>query len=370
MDINEMIMVLGFKEAGKTVYMSGMYNLLSTGLKRFNLYTDPDTDRFLAKIWEDIIDGKNRSWPILTDERRYYNFKLSYDFKEILNFRWMDYPGAAITNPGFNLIDDLKKEIASCAGLILLVNGCSFVIDKSELSKRANKIYKKYMGAASEDGKSSGTDEEKRLLDDAYNAAYRELVIKNLKNNSDKATANFIGSLGRELNGGLPPIAIVITKSDLIEDRWIDQIDSIIKDEDAFAAVFGQSDNNERLVMMEAVTVGEGIEDGEDADPIGIELPLAFAVLCALKRLIERHHQRVIELDATINKKRNVITKWLDEDEIKAAQKEKDQLEETIGILSKGVVPLLGLFDDEKMIYKNGRPTSLKNYFNKMIQQS
>lgn len=330
MPVNEKITVLGFRGAGKTTYMAGMYDLLSYGLNRFFLHAAPDDDQYLSVIWEDISSGATRKWPMPSDDKRLYTFRLSYDLKEMLSFDWMDYPGGALIDPGYELIDDLKRQLGSSACLQLLINGESFTAEAKD--------------------------------DDAYKTA----VSRKLKKNKDLKAARFLGELSDSLKGGLPPIVIVITKSDLIENKWIHLIDPIIKEE--FAPVFGRSDQEERIVMVEAVSLGEGIEQGEDADPVAIELPVAFAVLCSLKRLIEERKAVIKAENGFIDKSRNWFTEWWDKESIEAAKSRKAEIEAVMSRLAGGVVHLLDLFDDDKMIYKNGAPVSLKNYFNIMLK--
>lgn len=341
----EKVTVIGFKASGKTCYLAGMYDTMSTGLKKFSLTEENhDQDLYLAGLWENINYGATRQWPMLTDEKRVYNFSLQHSFDEIAKFQWLDYPGAALIDTQLGMRDELTKQIGESACLLVLVNGESFAFESR--IEEAEKVPIK-----------ANSPEE-----------YKKKVKRNLKNNKDLRAITTLSDIGKQ-NKYLPPIALVVTKSDLIEDQWIKYIPEILNEN--FDSIFGGGEDN-RVVMLTAVTLGMDISyDGEnavDADPENIEQPIAFAVLSILCKYIALAKEAK---NNTSNRLSNTDTVWgrmVKRSKIQSMRADIENLQKLINKYSRDAVRLLDLFEEDKPIYVNGTEQKFCEYFRKQLK--
>lgn len=221
------ITVIGFRSSGKTCFLAGMYDIMCNGLENFTIIEhDADQDLYLQEMWEDIRTASHRKWPVPSDEKRAYEFTLCHSFQKIIDFEWLDYPGGALVDPKFGLLKEISDQISKSSCLLLLINGESFVAE-----------------AENED-------------------EYKQAVCSNLKSNKDLVAIQKLSRLVYE-GISLPPIAIVVTKCDLIDDRWVGCTKDIVRT--SFSPVFGEDTLDERIVMMSAVTLGDEIEQGGNA---------------------------------------------------------------------------------------------------------
>lgn len=342
----EKITVIGFTSSGKTCYLAGMYDAMSYGIKNFSLIEhEPEQDIYLQKLWEDISNSQERQWPVPNDAKRTYSFALCHSFEPVIDFEWLDYPGGALTDLGFGLLDEIKSQLADSSCLLVLINGESFAYDGSFRDARRPRI----TANSAED--------------------YQNIVKRNLKLNKDLVAIKKLSEIGLELNKRgqhLPPIALVVTKSDLIEDRWIDCVSPIIHE--SFESIFGINTENDRLVMVSAVTLGEGIADGANADPVDIELPIAYAVLAMLCDYIQRARVAKTNNQQSLNKKDTFWGRVIHTDELKQLRKDINKIEQQITKFSKDALRLLDLFDDDTVIYVNGDQRKLRSFFEKRIR--
>ena len=113
------ITVIGYTGSGKTSYLAGMYNYMSIGVGNLTLYECADHDWYLRKMWEDIRVG---TWPVPSDDKNSYTFSLQRNFLRVMDFEWLDYPGAALVDPNYGLVADISNHISESACLLLLIN--------------------------------------------------------------------------------------------------------------------------------------------------------------------------------------------------------------------------------------------------------
>lgn len=319
------VTVIGFKASGKTCYLAGMYDTMSYGIKNFSLIeSDSDQDYYLQTLWENISDGNKRNWPVPNDEKRSYSFVLCHSFDKIIEFEWLDYPGGALVDPGYGLIDEIKNQLAQSSCLLLLVNGQSFAVEADSVSE------------------------------------YKKKVRQNLKRNGDLVAIQKLSQIGSE-GVTLPPIAIIVSKSDLIKDQWIDYIGEIIREN--FEAVYGENGEDRRIVMVTAVTLGEDVENGGDADPENIEQPIAYAVLSMLckyveqARLIKSNNKQILE------KKDTIWRRIINPKKLEELRNNIEVMDKVISKFSKDAIRLLELFEENKCLYVNGVKKPLRKYF-------
>lgn len=335
------VTVIGFKSSGKTCYLAGMYDTMSYGVKNFSLIEkDSDQDFYLQTLWENISSGEGRNWPVPNDEKRAYSFALCHSFDKVMEFEWLDYPGGALVDPGYGLIDEIKSHLADSSCLLVLINGESFAYEgKPELKKKIQ----------------AGTKDE-----------YCAIVKKNLKRNKDLVAVKKLSEIATE-NKMLPPIALVVTKSDLIEDQWIGCVGDIIHE--SFENIFGEGGEDNRWVMVTAVTLGEGIEDGEDADPENIEQPIAYAVLSMLCNYIERAKQIKDDQNQALEQNNTPFRRIINKKKLEELRRQKAKIETIIGKLSRDAIRLIDLFPEDKPIYINGAKQNLRNFFTEMVSE-
>ena len=329
------VTVIGFKASGKTCYLAGMYDIMSTGIKNFSLVEkNPDQDWYLQGLWEQISDGANRSWPVPNDDKRVYSFSLCHSFDKIIEFEWLDYPGAALVDPGYGLIDEIKNQLSESACLLVLVNGESFAFDGKPADQKPIQA--------------SSLDE------------YKKIVAKNLKRNKDLEAVRQLTKIGSD-DVVLPPIGIVVTKCDLIDDTWVDYVQEILREN--FQSIFAEGGEDDRIVMMAAVTLGNDIQFGGDADPVDIELPIAFAVLSILRKYILAARVLKKKTDNELCDHEKSIFRIFRSGQGKKLREEITKMEKIIAKLSRDAIRLLDLCEESKHIYINGEKQNFRKYF-------
>lgn len=342
----EKITVIGFTSSGKTCYLAGMYDAMSYGVKNFSLIEhDPEQDSYLQNLWENISSSKGRRWPVPNDKKRTYSFALCHSFEPVMDFEWLDYPGGALTDLGYGLLDEIKNQLADSSCLLVLINGESFAYEGSFRDASRPRI-------------TANSAKE-----------YQEIVKRNLRLNKDLVAIKKLSELGVELKKKgqhLPPIALVVTKSDLIEDRWVDCVRPIIHE--SFESIFGKNTEKDRLVMVSAVTLGEGIADGANADPVDIEIPIAYAVLAMLCDYIQRAQAAKTNDQRTLSEKDTFWGRIIRPGELEQLRKDIAKIDENISNFSKDAIRLLDLFDDGAVIYVNGDQRKFRSFFEKKIR--
>lgn len=341
MDMDK-VTVIGFTGSGKTTYLVGMYDTMSYGVKNFSLLAkDTDDDFYFHQMWQNIRSGAGRSWPAPSDEKRTYDFSLCYCLEKISEFEWIDYPGAAVIDPRYQLLDEIQRQIASSSCLLVLVNGDSFAFTGNRKSNNLKPI------------QASGVED------------YKRIVANNLKNNGDLTAILRLNQMAQK-DIVIPPVAIVVTKRDLIPTEYIEYISEIIQEN--FSLIFGQNIKNHRLVMISAVTLGEGIEDGADAYPEDIEQPIAYAVLSTLCQRIQSVRSAVSRAQGDLSEKNTFWGRLTNAQELASIRSNISAYKAEISRYSEDAIRLLGVFESGKVIYVNKAEKDIREYFLNLIR--
>lgn len=107
------ILMVGNKESGKTTYMASAFGLLASGIEGFNIECDNSTCNWFGKLYQAVQSGK---YPVASDKRDEFFFKLSCFGTNVLDFSWIDYNGGVIREMD---ADKLMTDIKECDGVML-----------------------------------------------------------------------------------------------------------------------------------------------------------------------------------------------------------------------------------------------------------
>lgn len=230
------ITMLGATETGKTCYMLAMYNLMREGINGFTLaHQDFDEDLALADRW-DVLEYEHQ-WPGPTrrGESTSYKFDFCFAYDPLISFDWLDYGGAALTNPQKE--DSVSSEELKQIIQRLTESSCIFLCVSGE-NLQEHKI-----------------DRENKAILARMNVFFREIVKQGKK----------------------PSVVILITKYDLCAHRTSEDIFQNISR--FFSPFFAEGGNWD--VMVCPVTLG--LDLGKDKEngaikPDQVHLPLMFAI--------------------------------------------------------------------------------------------
>lgn len=117
------VMMIGHSGAGKTTYMTAMYELLSNGINGFSIKArDTDLHKRLLVLSNEMKKGR---YPAATDIHTEYCFQLQHNRSDVLPFTWYDYRGGALTqrNEHSSEVTDLVNRVAAANALIVFFDG-------------------------------------------------------------------------------------------------------------------------------------------------------------------------------------------------------------------------------------------------------
>ncbi len=180
---------LGLSGVGKTCFMAGMYYKMTGGYEGYTLKASDDDDVKLTTMYEKMKNsnvGIDR-FPIGTNQTTRHSFELQYQYDTIEKFEWIDYDGNALKlkNSGnAKQYQELKKDISQSEILYIFVDGGLF--DDEELKYTENE-----------------RDKVELLSDIVIDSCSRQVN-------------HFISKYAKE-NHKIPPIAIVVTKYDIVK---------------------------------------------------------------------------------------------------------------------------------------------------------
>lgn len=315
------VTVIGFTNSGKTTYLVGMYQAMGNITANFSLIAKDDgSDLQLDKLWEKMLEDGTPPDP--TNRPEVFNFHLAHCFNPVCDFQWRDYPGELLS-PGAQgedrrqLINDIKES--DC--LLFIVNGDFLVV--------------------------------KNPADDAD----YERKLTNKLNFNPGLKKGFDCLMQLPANGiALPPIAIVITKADLIDAQYQEVVNSVLHKR--FAAIFNAP---ERLVLQVAVSLGGPIEPGFVPDPYCVEQPIAFAVLTIFINQIKAARVQIKNNADFIREHQNDFFK--PKEELRRAWDNINALRDRIELESNHCLNLLDLFSGNKKIYVGGTEQNLRSHY-------
>lgn len=115
------VVMLGHSNAGKTTYMSSMYEIGKAGLKGFRIRTkEPTQEPELLRRAGDITRG---SYPPPSAQRTSYDFVLSYRFKDFHDFTWSDYRGGALLDRSSDAeAEAVLSDLHSADGIVVFAD--------------------------------------------------------------------------------------------------------------------------------------------------------------------------------------------------------------------------------------------------------
>ena len=243
--------MLGATSSGKTTFLLGMYDILSTGLHGYFTFTeDPDQAVDLRDAWDLLIDEGELPPPNETDQSKYYRFVFSHGFNPLVTIDWMDYRGGAL--------DDRTTSAA----------------DVAELRDRLNRSDSIYLVL---DGGNLA-----KWLDDPAKLAFvqRKLQVRAMSDQVLRAMRH-----RQEQKLPFPSVVVIITKADLLRgpDRGVGEALAQVVDKlrDLLPVVWAQG----ITAVVCPVKVGNfgeestGIVDVSTIDPVGLHRPMIFSLM-------------------------------------------------------------------------------------------
>ncbi|KAM3092505.1 hypothetical protein ACKFKG_22070 [Phormidesmis sp. 146-35] len=243
---NTTIMMLGTTASGKTCYMAGMHAHMSINGSNGFLITATDNKqrKALESDWIQIVEGQGEErWPVGSIETLEYQFNYSHALQTFTQFSWMDYRGGALD-------DDSSAADRQQLVTRIAKSDCLFLCLSAEY------LVKGYNAAAALKAKVG---------------AINQLIIE-------------LDQVKKPTRENPFPVAIVITKADLLSSSNEQSPESISKNAAKFFHPLFVADSP-WLVSIIPVSLGQNIAndpDNADVDPINIHLPVTFAVLCKL----------------------------------------------------------------------------------------
>jgi hypothetical protein len=297
---------------------------MSFGIKNFTLVsTDNNADLFLDTLWSNIQHGK---LPLPNDDIEKYSFHLAHDYKPVCDFEWMDYPGGILADPNHKFRPQLDSSISSADCILLILDGKLFKIE-------------------------AANEEE-----------YKRKLANKLRNSDLKYETKYFTQMSAK-GEALPPILIVVTKSDLINPEYQEAIEQVIRQELAPVFAGAEEKKGDRMVLMTTVSLGDNFDHGGEVEPYNIEQPIAFAVLVILIKYMLM--LKAVKQDnlSVAQKKHSKIGRFFNSDAIEKAERNLVELSKLSDKCSKDAYRLLELFPDTKSIYINNDKTNMREYF-------
>lgn len=231
---------IGLSGSGKTCYIMGLYDQMSTGVNGFNLITTNNRANQLEDML-DILDntkGQDR-FPSGTTLNKIepYQFILTYKTQAIMAVDWIDYGGNILHDKGESVGDvytEIEKSIEQSSALYIFIDGNLLCFEDTEAK------------------------------------------VRQVSRRCARKINPYIVEFSQKHDDCLPPVIFVITKSDLcapyIRD---DELNRVI--EACFSNVYlGNYD-----VYITAVSYGAHISDNNysgDAEPNMMYLPFLLGM--------------------------------------------------------------------------------------------
>lgn len=115
------IVMLGHSNAGKTTYMSAMYQIGRQGVKGFRIRTaDPAREADLLRDAAALQQGR---FPPPSSRRSVHDFVLSHRGADVMNFAWNDYRGGALLDrSGDGDTAQVLTDLGAADGIVLFVD--------------------------------------------------------------------------------------------------------------------------------------------------------------------------------------------------------------------------------------------------------
>jgi hypothetical protein len=115
------IVMLGHSGAGKTTYMALMYEQLNRGLAGFRVSAERNADH--QRLLRQAGDIRRRRYPPPSDQRAVYDLLLRHEGSDVVEFRWRDYRGGALTErTASGQTTELIEDLASADGIVAFLD--------------------------------------------------------------------------------------------------------------------------------------------------------------------------------------------------------------------------------------------------------
>lgn len=252
--------ILGESLSGKTSYLIAMYSELSQTVAGYSIVAQDDNKNAELLNQFFVLDEESAGmdrFPQRTDQNQTYLFDLNYANKPIMPFEWIDYPGSLLRDANYGGYSEVAKTINESSTLFICVDG-KFLV---------------------------GNNTERK--------------IKQIKKKCGITINPFLSKYFKE-GGKLPPVGIILAKSDLfMNDTNEEEIRKILTT--AFSPLFV---SRETLIGVIPVTLGEHIQDNNysgELYPVNVHLPIFMGIYFALKEQIAAYKYKIASNERSIS---------------------------------------------------------------------
>jgi hypothetical protein len=115
------IVMLGHSDAGKTTYMSLMYELMNKGVNGFSISAATDADH--RRLMQDARAIRKGRYPDPSNRRHEYALRLRHNSSQVLDFRWKDFRGGVLTERSTSAQKrELQDDLMTADGIVLFVD--------------------------------------------------------------------------------------------------------------------------------------------------------------------------------------------------------------------------------------------------------
>ena len=133
------IAMLGNSGAGKTTYLSLMYEQMVDGIAGFEVRAVDSGHH--SQLIKDARSIRSSRYPPPTNRRASYDLTLNYDGRGVLPFTWRDHRGGAAsgrTSDGDD-VAQLTADLSESDGIVMFIDGHALVTD-SRTSRQAGRL--------------------------------------------------------------------------------------------------------------------------------------------------------------------------------------------------------------------------------------
>jgi hypothetical protein len=244
--------MLGTTGSGKTTFLLGMYDIMSTGLHGYFVFTeDPDQGADLRDSWDDLFE-KGRLPPNNgVDVSTSYRFVFNHGFTPLITVDWLDYRGGAVGGRSGD-----GEDVARLRARLAESDSIYLVLDGGKIASWLN-------------GEVGLTQVQ------------RSLKVNDLSTEVQQAVAQ------RRANGmPIPSLAVLITKADLLAGpgrRLGDALATVVKNLDTMLPVVWSPGVTTFICPVKVGnfgtdTSGTGTVDAGAIDPVGLHRPMIFSL--------------------------------------------------------------------------------------------
>lgn len=361
--IKTKLAMLGTSGSGKTSFILGLNNEMKEGVEDFTFETKDEVGQQLKagyEIMRQTTKGE-RNGAAATSNQVTYKFELKYQFLTIGNIHITDYKGGLIEEKTDSLKEykEILEDIKQSNVLSIILDGDLLI--KGDLKKKIARV-------------------------------------------RDKCSRHVNSFISKYVNNGereLPPIAIIITKSDKCS-QYITEKDTFTLVKEVFGALFSNSKGKRRIVAVIPVSVGKESKDGmhlmvqrQDS----VHLPVFFGMWVSyVKRIYEiengiaqnKENENQEKMEETSAKPKTKIHLGLDKSkgkklsikellqtdiivDIKKTEEveeiAKEEVVEDLSDLKEKCDAITNILEDVKFVFCNGEKTKFDELYKIMTEK-